>query len=121
MARSVKFPFRRSPRGGLALTEASKPEQSLNQCVVISLAPGDTMHPWDRVNKLVAPGGVYHTPAPVSAVHGHIRKRFATLEARGRAMLLGDPQNAERDGHRVVRINFMNLERRQPETIERRL
>jgi len=113
MARSVRFPLRVGPTGGVAMTPQQDSEKSLHQCIAISLVPGDTAHAWDRRDGIPAPGGVYRTDA--GSVATFVERRFALLE--GRATLDSapaiDPPNES--GIRRVSIFFTNLESGTPQ------
>lgn len=116
MARCMRMPVKVSPRGGTSLTSALSPSEALHTVIAVSLVPGDTMHPWDKLEGLAAPGAVYrHGDGTLSSF---IEQRFKRLE--GRAELASKPAIAEPDasGRRSVSITFDNLETSESEILK---
>ena len=127
MARSVKWPFVRTARGGLALTDDTDGgQEELRQIVVLAHLPGPSGSAWGKQKGIGAPEsafGLSGDPSMAAPAVMHSRAVFRRLEAAGRARLLpGFPQvrreaTTDGGGRTVIAIEFVDLESGQPQRV----
>ena len=117
MSRSLRFPLTVSARGGLALTPEGEQGEPLRQAIAIGCIEGETSHPWDRKEGLASPGGLYRSGTEADTVRA-IDRRFSDLAKQGRAKLLGRPKVVSgQDGRKTVAFEYLDLERREVQSV----
>lgn len=117
MARSVKWPFQLTARGGLALTsDTDQGREELQQVVTLAHIPGTPGHPWAAQADLVAPEGAFGVQGVADANQvAHSQRFFARMQRAGRARLTpGYPRTAVVEGKTSVEIDYQDLESGQP-------
>lgn len=117
MARSVKWPFKRTARGGLALTsDSDQGQEELRQTIVLAHLPGPSGSAWGQRDGVGAPEIVFGSEAGVANGIVHSRRVFARLERAGRARLRpGFPRVVPSGETRAaIDVEFEDLESGQP-------
>ena len=117
---SVRWPFQRTPQGGLAKT--TKKEESTRQIVVASIPQGYSSNPFERAVGIGKEGDAYSvaTASGSSKVIAFLKDRFRFLERSGRAKLTDGPNisSLSGTGKRSVSFDYLDLESQVPRSID---
>lgn len=129
MARSVKWPFQMTSRGGLALTSLTdQGQEETRQTVVLAHLPGPAGSPWGMAAGVGAPETAFGIVGDASAAAPmilHSQRFFRRFEAAGRGKLVqGFPRAARVAAQAgtpeatVINIEFIDMESGQPTRVQ---
>jgi hypothetical protein len=123
MARSIAWPFRKTLRGGLALTDSGDHGRgSLHQVITLGVLPSHSANPFDAEAEVNGVDTVF--TADNGSLSGRciqaVQRLFKRFENQGRAKLQpGYPKRElSDDGEIVMRVRFVDLEANQPGDVE---
>lgn len=110
MATTVRWPLERTPTGGVKLTET--PQEATAQAVALSMVPGQSANPWEVLDGIGGPGGVYKVQSGALSAQerAFVAARFGGLSLQRRAVLAGEPTVTVDGGTRRIKVNYTDLE-----------
>lgn len=115
MIQSVRWPFAKTARGGLARTAATDHgEEVTRQTITLGHLPGPSNNPFDEAAGIGAPDVTFMAgTGDVAGLVVHSRGFFRRMESRSRARLEpGFPrvEGSDADATAVVAVEYVNLE-----------
>lgn len=120
MARTIKWPFKKTASGGVALTaEDGQGRDALQQLIALAHLPGQSANPFDTDGG--CPDTVFDAGGRLTGeAIQYSQKFFRRLETQGRARLeSGYPKVVKKtDGQTVIDVQFEDLEANQPGSVE---
>lgn len=124
---TVRWPFQRTARGGLARTsDTDQGVEALEQLFGLAFLPGPAPMPFHAAAGLCAPSLEFGNPDDQAALVSYAHAFFARLESQGRARLVSGPTFREigaddpgglAEGALVIDIEYENLESAQPGSV----